>query len=159
MFSIDQLSGNVSVASILDRSIATEVTLAITVTDTSANPPQIGNGALVVTLIDVNDFPPVFPPPWSPESPVLTVTVPEELPTGSLVTTVTASDVDSNIGGYRLVEPSEHFDVNSATGVVTVKGRLDYEEQPQLNLTVLAWDTGLPRLSATANIIVTVSNT
>ena len=53
---------------------------------------------MVITIVDVNDFPPMFPPPWSPESPILLVKVAEELPLGSLLTTITASDVDSNIG-------------------------------------------------------------
>ena len=54
----------------------------------------------MITIVDVNDFPPIFPPPWSPESPAIRVTVAEELPRGSLLTTITASDVDSNIGNW-----------------------------------------------------------
>lgn len=64
---------------------------------------QVGLGNLVITIVDVNDFPPVFPAPWSPNSPTIQVKVAEELPRGSLLTTITASDVDSNIGTFCTV--------------------------------------------------------
>lgn len=64
---------------------------------------QVGHGSLVITIVDVNDFPPIFPPPWSPDSPAFHVRVAEELPRGSLLTTITASDVDSNIGNHIIV--------------------------------------------------------
>ncbi|XP_027213278.2 cadherin-87A [Penaeus vannamei] len=158
MFVVDPKTGMVTVAGKLDRTMATEVTLAVTVTDTSAIPPQVGLGNLVITIVDVNDFPPVFPAPWSPNSPTIQVKVAEELPRGSLLTTITASDIDSNIGGYSLAEPSEHFSLDNATGVITVKARLDYETQPQLSFTVVAHDTGVPTLSATATVIVQLEN-
>ncbi|KAG7153827.1 Cadherin-87A-like [Homarus americanus] len=137
VFVVDSLTGVVTVTKELDRAVATEVSLAVTVTDVSATPPQVGHGSLVITIVDVNDFPPVFPPPWSPESPTIHVRVAEELPRGSLLTTITASDIDSNIGGYSLAEPSEHFALDNVTGVVTVKARLDYETQPELSFIVL----------------------
>lgn len=158
MFVIDPQSGTVTVAGPLDRTMATEVTFDVTVTDISATPPQVGRGHLVITIVDVNDFPPIFPPPWSPESPSIHVTVAEELPRGSLLTTITASDVDSNIGGYSLANPSEHFALDNATGVVTVKSRLDYETQPELSFVVVAHDTGVPTLSATTTVIVELEN-
>ncbi|KAK8407296.1 hypothetical protein O3P69_002092 [Scylla paramamosain] len=158
VFSVDPATGSVTVAKSLDRTVATEVTLAVTVTDVSATPPQVGHGSLVITIVDVNDFPPIFPPPWSPDSPILLVKVAEELPLGSLLTTITASDVDSNIGGYSLSEPSEHFGLDNATGVVTVKARLDYETQPELSFVVVAHDTGVPSLSASATVVVQLNN-
>lgn len=38
---VDPATGNVTVAKSLDRTVATEVTLAVTVTDVSATPPQV----------------------------------------------------------------------------------------------------------------------
>ncbi|XP_076043934.1 cadherin 87A isoform X2 [Oratosquilla oratoria] len=157
-FAVDPQSGQVSVARPLDRNIATVVTMTVTVTDVSATPPQVGQGSLVVTIVDVNDFPPVFPAPWAPESPILSVSVAEELPPGSLVTTITATDVDSNIAGYALAEPSEYFALDNATGVVTVKSRMDFESSSSLNFTVVAFDTGVPQLSASALVIVEIEN-
>ncbi|KAK8743275.1 hypothetical protein OTU49_001344 [Cherax quadricarinatus] len=158
VFVVDPVTGSVTVARKLNRAVATEVTLGVTVTDMSATPPQVGHGNLVITIVDVNDFPPVFAPPWSTESPVIHVKVAEELPRGSLLTTITASDVDSNIGGYSLQEPSQHFALDNATGVVTVKDRLDYETQPELRFIVVAHDTGVPTLTASATVIVQLEN-
>ena len=67
-------------------------------TDQSATPPQHGLGELVVTIVDVNDIPPAFPEPWSPDNPYIVIDVNEELPRGSVVHKFTATDPDSNIG-------------------------------------------------------------
>lgn len=166
MFSVNELTGDVMVAEPVDRELVTEVTLGVRVMDVSAEPPQFGYGALVITLLDVNDFPPIFPSPWSPESPVIRIRVPEELPLGSVVTSMEATDVDSNIGGYNLtvIQPgslasSENepvLSIDSATGIVTVSGRLNYEQQTTVVCTVDVWDTGLPQLTTTATLIVEV---
>lgn len=44
------------------------------------------------------------------------------------------------------------------TGVVTNKLRLDYESSPEFNLTVVAYDAGIPSLSSTAQVKVTLIN-
>ena len=41
VFMVDPATGSVTVAKSLDRTVATEVTLAVTVTDVSAMPPQV----------------------------------------------------------------------------------------------------------------------
>lgn len=41
VFVVDPATGNVTVTKSLDRTVATEVTLAVTVTDVSATPPQV----------------------------------------------------------------------------------------------------------------------
>ncbi|KAK4292814.1 hypothetical protein Pmani_034453 [Petrolisthes manimaculis] len=159
MFVVDPQTGVVSVGKELDRSLATEVTITVTITDVSATPPQVGLGSLVITIMDVNDFPPTFSPPWTPDRPYTHVKVSEGLAPGSLLTTITASDVDSNIAGYWLLEPSDHFDLDNATGVVTVGGaRLDYETEPELTFVVVARDTGIPNLSATTTVVVQLEN-
>lgn len=38
---VDPATGSVTVTKSLDRTVATEVTLAVTVTDVSATPPQV----------------------------------------------------------------------------------------------------------------------
>lgn len=53
-------------------------------------------------------------------------------------------------------EPSEHFELDNATGVVTVRARLDYETEPELTFVVVARDTGIPTLSATTTVVVQV---
>ncbi|KAF2367181.1 Cadherin [Trinorchestia longiramus] len=179
MFGINEATGEVFVSGPVERDLVTEVTLGVMVSDVSADPPQNGQGALVITLLDVNDFPPMFPPPWSPESPVIRLQVAEELPLGTVVTSMEATDADSNIGGYRLTVMSpppalapneddanftlleEHEPVlviDPGTGIVTVNGRLDYEQETVVECLVEVVDTGLPQLTTTATLVVELEN-
>ena len=73
-------------------------------------------GILVITIIDVNDFPPTFARPWTKENPHYVLDIPEEQPVGSIVDTFVASDVDSNIAAYAIDPASEYFEINNATG-------------------------------------------
>jgi hypothetical protein len=73
-------------------------------------------GILVITIIDVNDFPPTFSRPWTKENPHYMLDIPEEQPTGSIVDTFVATDVDSNIAAYVIDPVSEYFEINNATG-------------------------------------------
>lgn len=153
-----QKNGDVILNHQLNRNVTTEITLAVTVTDITADPPQVGNGYLVVTVVDVNDNPPTFPEPWSPENPYIRVSVTEELPLGSVVTTISASDVDSNIRSYGFKKPSDVLSIDEVTGVVTVKGRLDYESSEKVEAVVVVYDTGVPQLSSTATLVVQLQN-
>lgn len=73
-------------------------------------------GILVITIIDVNDFPPTFASPWTKENPHYMLEIPEEQPVGSIVDTFVASDVDSNIAAYAIEPASEYFEISNATG-------------------------------------------
>jgi hypothetical protein len=72
------------------------------VTDKSAGGLQTGTGTLVITLVDINDFSPVFPEPWSLENPFISISVPEEMQNGTVVHRFIASDADSNIDSYKI---------------------------------------------------------
>ncbi|UYV77676.1 hypothetical protein LAZ67_15001894 [Cordylochernes scorpioides] len=149
-FSVEPATGKVEVARALERDRAAIVSLTVTAVDTSAFPPQTGT--------DVNDYPPAFLPPWTPESPRLTIAVPEEQPLGSAVTTLTATDPDSNIARYDIVPLSPYFDIEPSTGIVRTKARLDYEEVKQVKINVVAYDAGVPQMSAIAMVTVDVIN-
>ena len=85
--------------------------------------------AAVITIIDVNDFAPEFPAPWSPESQFLSIDVKEETPVGSLVHRFTATDKDSNIARFEIVPANNpYFEIEKASGRLTVKQLLDFEE-------------------------------
>jgi hypothetical protein len=73
-------------------------------------------GILVITIIDVNDFPPTFARPWTAENPRYMLDIPEEQPVGTIVDTFVASDVDSNIAAYAINPASEYFEINNITG-------------------------------------------
>uniref|UniRef100_A0AAV2JL38 Cadherin domain-containing protein n=1 Tax=Knipowitschia caucasica TaxID=637954 RepID=A0AAV2JL38_KNICA len=108
---------------------------------------------LTVTILDQNDNPPVF----SPSS--FSVRLPENSPTGVVVTQLSATDADSGANGwlsYRLVSGAQdRFLVESISGAVLVgNSTLDREERGSYRLVVMATDRGTPPLSGTATLTV-----
>ncbi|KAF7987447.1 hypothetical protein HCN44_003209 [Aphidius gifuensis] len=157
-FAVDKKTGQVSVVSKLNRDIAATVNLNIIVSDTSASVLQQDSGTLVITIIDVNYLPPEFLKPWTKDNPIINIEMQEEQPVGSIVRAFTATDSDSNISGYEINPPSSYFTIDNITGVVRTSQIIDYEDTKQLNFTITAYDTGVPQLSSSANIIVKIIN-
>ncbi|KAG4077206.1 hypothetical protein HA402_016193 [Bradysia odoriphaga] len=157
LFSIDR-TGRVSVTKKLDRDKFAVIRITTLVTDTTASTIQQGKGMLVITIIDVNELPPEFTPPWTPSSPKLNFQVIEEQQIGTILTKLQATDADSNIDEYKL-EPNDYFEVNPRTGLIQSIKRIDYEKIKQINLIATVTDTGIPQLTSTATISVDVINT
>uniref|UniRef100_A0A3B3CED5 Cadherin-23 n=1 Tax=Oryzias melastigma TaxID=30732 RepID=A0A3B3CED5_ORYME len=108
---------------------------------------------LTITILDQNDNPPVF----SPSS--FSVRLPENSPTGVVVTQLSATDADSGSNGwlmYRLESGAQdRFVVDSLSGAVLVGNTtLDREERASYRLVVMATDRGTPPLSGTATLTV-----
>jgi len=79
---------------------------------------------------------------------------PEEVPIGTVVLTVEAEDPEGGqISHYYVEEGADHFSVDNKTGEIRVAGRVDYEESPVYNVTVVAVDSGVPQRSSTATIM------
>ncbi|KAB0801704.1 hypothetical protein PPYR_03890 [Photinus pyralis] len=156
-FSVDKSTGNVSVQSILNRDVAATVQLTVRVTDVTAANPQHGEGILSINIIDINDHPPIFLPPWTKEMPQYNLQLEEELPVGTIVGTFTAVDDDSPIAGYS-IEPNMYFEINNGTGIVQLQKMIDYEMITKLNFTIYAYDSGIPQLNTSAFIDITVLN-
>ncbi|XP_068183037.1 cadherin-23 [Antennarius striatus] len=108
---------------------------------------------LTVTILDQNDNPPVF----SPSS--FSVRLPENSPTGVVVTQLSAADADSGSNGwlmYRLEGGAQdRFVVDPVSGAVLVGNTtLDREERGSYRLVVMATDRGTPPMSGTATLSV-----
>lgn len=58
----------------------------------------------------------IFALPWTPMSPKLNFQMLEEQPIGTKLTTLQATDADSNIEAYRL-SSNDFFDINNLTGL------------------------------------------
>jgi hypothetical protein len=173
-FAIERITGEVIVHTKINRDIAAVVSLNVSVADVSLNPPQVIFGTLVITITDYNDHPPSFGLPWTPEKPEIAVSIQEEQPVGTVLLNLIASDQDSDISHYEISPPSQYFAINNETGVVTIKQVIDYEtivnESPveldfrtpkmpnQIRFNVIAYDSGVPQLSAMAVVHVTVIN-
>ncbi|XP_072533494.1 cadherin-23 [Salminus brasiliensis] len=112
---------------------------------------------LTITILDRNDNPPVF----SPSS--FTVRLPENSPTGVVVTQLSATDADAGSNGwlqYRLESGAQdRFVVDSLSGAVLVgNATLDREERASYRLVVAATDRGTPPLSGTATLTVVLDD-
>ncbi|KAM9373542.1 LOW QUALITY PROTEIN: uncharacterized protein LRP34_007153 [Phaethornis superciliosus] len=143
-------------AKALDREEAAFHELVLRASD-GGEPARTGTARIRVAVLDANDNAPVF----SAEE--YTVRVAEDVPVGSVLLTLTATDADD--GQYGLVKysfktitgkPSKIFQLDSVTGAITLLQSLDFEERDFYELEVQALDGG--GLFDTAKVSITVTD-
>ncbi|CAJ1055482.1 cadherin EGF LAG seven-pass G-type receptor 3 [Xyrichtys novacula] len=154
-FSIDSVTGEIHVVAPLDYESEREYTLRVRAQDNGRPPLSNNTGIVSVQVTDVNDNPPIF------VSTPFQASVLESAPIGSSILHIQAIDTDSGDNArleYRLTGTSSDtpFIINSATGWVTVKSILDRESVEHYFFGVEARDYGMPPLSATASVTITV---
>ncbi|XP_041654919.1 cadherin EGF LAG seven-pass G-type receptor 3 [Cheilinus undulatus] len=154
-FSIDSVTGEIHVVAPLDYEAEREYTLRVRAQDNGRPPLSNNTGIVSVQVTDVNDNPPIF------VSTPFQASVLESAPVGSSILHIQAIDTDSGDNArleYRLTGTSSDtpFIINSATGWVTVKSILDRESVEHYFFGVEARDYGMPPLSATASVTITV---
>ncbi|XP_068152287.1 cadherin-87A [Drosophila tropicalis] len=150
-------NGKVLVNKQLDRNLFAVMRINVLVTDSTAPNVQQGKGLLIIQIIDVNKIPPRFNAPWTPEQPVIKLQMVEEQPIGTILTTLQATDDDSSIGEFNITA-NEYFAINHTTGVIFTTARLDYEAIKEVKFMATVSDTGVPALTATADIVVDIIN-
>uniref|UniRef100_A0AAQ5WYN7 Cadherin, EGF LAG seven-pass G-type receptor 3 n=1 Tax=Amphiprion ocellaris TaxID=80972 RepID=A0AAQ5WYN7_AMPOC len=154
-FSIDSITGEIQVVAPLDYEAEREYTLRVRAQDNGRPPLSNNTGIVSVQVTDVNDNPPIF------VSTPFQASVLESAPVGSSILHIQAIDTDSGDNArleYRLTGTSSDtpFIINSATGWVTVSSILDRESVEHYFFGVEARDYGMPPLSATASVTITV---
>lgn len=154
-FSIDSVTGEIQVVAPLDFEAEREYTLRVRAQDNGRPPLSNNTGIVSVQVTDVNDNPPIF------VSTPFQASVLESAPVGSSILHIQAIDTDSADNArleYRLTGTSSDtpFVINSATGWVTVSSILDRESVEHYFFGVEARDYGMPPLSATASVTITV---
>ncbi|XP_075020938.1 protocadherin gamma-A2-like [Calonectris borealis] len=143
-------------AKALDREEAAFHELVLRASD-GGEPARTGTARIRVAVLDANDNAPVF------SQAEYTVRVPEDVPVGSTLVTLTATDADEGLNGdikYSLKKKKDMawqiFDLESETGAITLVRSLDFEEGDSYELEVQAHDGG--GLSDTARIAITVTD-
>ncbi|GAB5566826.1 protocadherin gamma-A6 isoform X8 [Prionailurus iriomotensis] len=138
----------------LDREGDAVYHLILTAVD-GGEPVRSGTARILVTVLDVNDNAPVF------TQPVYRVSVPENLPVGTPVLSVNATDQDEGVHAevmysfLRVTEKiSKIFCLNVFTGEISISANLDYEDSSFYELDVEARDR--PGLLDRAKVLITI---
>uniref|UniRef100_A0A8C3BX22 Cadherin domain-containing protein n=1 Tax=Cairina moschata TaxID=8855 RepID=A0A8C3BX22_CAIMO len=145
-------------AKALDREEAAFHELVLRAID-GGEPSRTGTARIRVSVLDANDNAPVF------SQAVYAVRVPEDVPVGSTLLTLTASDADEGLNGkvkYSFkgisTKVSKIFHLDLETGSIRLLRSLDFEEGGSYEMEVQAHDGGGLFDTATVSISVTDVN-
>nr|XP_048717696.1 protocadherin gamma-A12-like isoform X43 [Caretta caretta] len=126
----------------LDREEQAVHKLILTATD-GGDPVRSGTAQIRVIVLDSNDNAPVF------SQPVYRMSIWENVPEGSPVVTVKATDPDEGVNkevkySFQKItdKASQMFHLDPKTGEITVVGKLDFEEAALYEIEVQAHDGG-----------------
>ncbi|XP_074169777.1 protocadherin beta-16 [Rhinolophus sinicus] len=126
----------------LDWEEEPEIALTLTALD-GGSPPRYGSAQVRIEVVDINDNAPKF------GQPLYKVHIAENSPIGSLVVTVSASDLDSGVNGkilYSFFQPSEDIsktlEVNPMTGEIRLRKQVDFETLRSYEVDIKATDGG-----------------
>ncbi|NXG06703.1 PCDGA protein, partial [Sakesphorus luctuosus] len=143
-------------AKALDREEAAFHELVLRASD-AGDPARTGTARIRVTVLDANDNAPVF------SQAEYTVRVPEDVPVGSTLVTVTATDADEGLNGnvkYTLNKVTDMaldiFHLDAETGDITLVRSLDFEEGNAYKLEAQSRDGG--GLFDTAKVLITLTD-
>ncbi|XP_037956200.1 protocadherin-like wing polarity protein stan isoform X2 [Teleopsis dalmanni] len=155
-FSIDSMSGDVSLVKPLDYENVRSYRLVIRAQD-GGSPSRSNTTQLLVNVIDTNDNAPRFYTSQFQES------VLENVPIGYNIIRVQAYDADEGSNAeitYSISERDDNFPlaVDPRTGWVQTIKQLDREEQSRYTFQVVAKDGGVPPKSASSTVVITVQD-
>ncbi|XP_066572860.1 protocadherin alpha-8-like [Amia ocellicauda] len=141
----------------LDREKQSEIHLVLTAID-GGKPPRSGTSEIIVNVLDANDNSPQF------SSAVLKVRVSENVPTGTTIARLNATDLDEDVNGeikYSFSKQGQKnilntFAINQSTGEITVIRNLDFEENNVYEIRVEAQDKGATPLASHCKVLVEI---
>ncbi|XP_030621285.1 protocadherin alpha-3-like [Chanos chanos] len=141
----------------LDREKKAVIQLTLMALD-GGKPPRSGTTAIIINVGDANDNVPVF------SKPLYKARVTENTPPGTSVIQVQATDSDEGQNGEIVYSFLSHdskndafaFSINPVSGVITVKGDIDYEANSALDIRVQAKDKGHNPRAAHCKVLVEI---
>ncbi|XP_062443674.1 protocadherin gamma-A12-like [Rhea pennata] len=143
-------------AKALDREESAFHDLVLRAVD-GGEPARTGTARIRVVVLDANDNAPVF------SQAVYTVRVREDVPVGSTLLTVRATDADDGLNGevkyiFKKISDtaSEIFQLDPETGELSLMLELDFEQASSYEVEVQARDGG--DLSDTAKVVIAVTD-
>ncbi|KAM9329220.1 protocadherin Fat 1 [Gastrophryne carolinensis] len=156
-FSLDESSGIITLEKPLDREMQAVYMLIVKATDQGLPRKHSTVATVMVSVLDINDNPPVF------EHREYGATLSEDVPVGTEVLQVyaTSRDIEANAEiSYQIVSGNEQgkFSINQVTGILFLIESLDHESAAEYYLTVEATDAGTPPLNDVATITINVTD-
>ncbi|XP_035583384.1 protocadherin beta-6 [Zalophus californianus] len=137
----------------LDREEQQELRLTLTAVD-GGSPPRSGTTEIQILVLDINDNAPEF------AQELYEAQIPENNSLGSLIITVSATDLDAGSFGevsYALFQGddiNQPFEINVITGEIRLRKTLDFEEFQSYHVDIEATDGG--GLSGKCSLIIKV---
>ncbi|NXR34226.1 PCD23 protein, partial [Zosterops hypoxanthus] len=136
-FLIDSARGILTTNTGLDYENTSSYRFLVLLASDRGTPSLNSTATVLITVLDVNDNPPVF------SSPEYHVHVKESIPIGSHITEVSAKDCDAGANAeitYAIISGNErgHFHLDGTTGSVTLMKTLDYEDTMKFTLVIQA---------------------
>ena len=159
-FSIDPSTGAVTTITTLDREQIDFYTITVTARDNGTLSRLMSSFIVNVTVTDVNDNAPVFQGEPYGES------IPEDASTdggGSIdLVRVFATDLDIGLNAmvtYSLApNTNRRFSIRNTTGQLRVSGGINFEEETEFFITIIARDMGTPSLSSATIVQIDIVN-
>ena len=150
-FAIDSFSGLITVNGSLDFEDVTSYTFPVQAKDVEDG--SIALAEVEITVLDINDNHPIILPSS------ITVYVKEDAGVDVAYSKFTCSDMDSEMNGETTfaIEGTDLFRISKSSGSVYLNNSLDYEKTILHNITVTCTDSGNPKLTGSATLIVLVT--
>ncbi|XP_076729811.1 protocadherin alpha-8 isoform X9 [Maylandia zebra] len=153
----DSVSAELVLQKALDRETQPTVNLTVTAVD-SGNPSKSGTLQIIINVLDNNDNAPVF------SRALYKTQIHENLPMGKTIIFLNATDADDGLNAeteYSFRSKGQDhvlnvFQIDSKTGAISIKGKIDYEENPAFEIHAEATDKGQPPMSAHCKVLVEV---
>ncbi len=109
------------------------IQLTLTAVD-GGTPSKTGTSLIIIKVLDINDNTPAF------SKPLYKTTVFENVAIGTTIMVLNATDLDEGANSdiaYSITKRDQNkilqiFDIDPNTGVITVKGNIDFEENNAL---------------------------
>ncbi|XP_071314503.1 protocadherin alpha-3-like [Trachinotus anak] len=141
----------------LDREQKAEHRLVLTALD-GGSPSKSGSLNLTITVLDANDNRPVF------SKDTYSVSLDENVPIGTLVIQLNATDLDEgsnseieySFGKTQKKKVHDAFELDSVTGEIRVKGKVDFEDTEIYRLDLQAADKGQPPWTAESRVVIKI---
>ena len=157
-FTLDSLTGEITLRHLLDRETDDYYGLVLTVED-AGTPPRTVTSSVSVTILDVNDNAPLF-------TDIFEFTTDENVPNGTEIGQVIANDPDISSNGVvnyfihdvRLGEV-DYFEIGQSNGIIeTVVISLDREITDQYILRIRAEDQGTPVMTSYSDVTINIAD-